>query len=77
VSEIAYKFNALCASLIAARREDALVLAQKLAIAEQDQKTAELALRERETKIVEQGALIARYEALLGKTQDNDRPLIE
>jgi alpha/beta superfamily hydrolase len=66
---VASKFGSLCASLVAARREDARALAQRLAVAERDQKAAETALKEQMDTISEKDALIARYEALLGQGQ--------
>jgi hypothetical protein len=41
------------------------VLAQRLAVVEQEQQATELALQEQRSKILEQDALIARYETLL------------
>jgi hypothetical protein len=68
ITEIASRFNGLCSALIAARRQKALVLAQRLAVVEQEQQAAQLIVQEQRSKILEQDALIARYETLLGRS---------
>jgi hypothetical protein len=70
ITEIASRFNGLCSALLAAHQQEALALARRLAVVEQEQQVAELTLQEQRSKILEQGALIAQYETLLGHGQE-------
>lgn len=65
LNDIATKFGMLCSSLVAARRADTLVMAQKLAIAEQEKESAERALQNQNALLSVQKALIAEYEKQL------------
>jgi hypothetical protein len=65
VTEVASKFSVLCASLVASRRQDALAMAQKLAISEKEREVAEDALQQQKDIVEERDALLAHYQALL------------
>jgi hypothetical protein len=65
ITEFASKFSVLCASLVASWRQDALAMAQQLAVSEQEREVAEDALRQQKDILEEKDALLAHYRALL------------